>query len=69
MLAAEGDIAVVSANFDLGAGGFDPPIRPDPNHHGRLATAMADGFEFDQVVRPGQKLGTAFEKAAEKVGS
>src|SRR5262249_42023099 len=59
VLAAEGDIAVVAADLDLGAGAFYFAFRRDTDDHGRLAAAAADGLQLRKRVGPGQEGGAA----------
>jgi hypothetical protein len=44
MFAAEGHIAVVTADFDLGTFALDGAILSHPNHHGCFAATEANGL-------------------------
>jgi hypothetical protein len=63
MAATHGDIAVVTANLYLRSFLDGPAIRSDTEIHDGFPSAMANRFEFDQIVRqckqrcaPGKKL-------------
>ena len=67
MAAAQRHVAIVPANLYLGPSGDHVAGHILTHHHGRLATAEADGFYFFKVVRPGQQILAAFEGFALEV--
>src|SRR5829696_8571482 len=66
--AAERYVPVVAPDLHLVAGPLDRPVRPDPDHYGRLPAAVADRLQLAQGVRPGQQSRTAGEEFAPEVG-
>ena len=67
MLAAQRDVAVVSADLGLRAGRDRIALGIDPQVHGRLAPAFANRLQFDQAVAQGQQGGRAWKQMALEV--
>lgn len=69
MTAAHGHVAVVSADFDLGAFPQRLPLEIGAQDHGGFAAAMTDGFDLDQIICPAEEGGAAFEQVTLKIGA
>ncbi len=69
MKSAHRNIALVAADFDLSAFSDCLALGIGAQVHGGLATAVANGFELDQVVGPAEQGGATGEEVAQEVGA
>ena len=67
--AAHGDVALVAADLDLGAFAHGMAVGAEANVHSCFAAAVADSFEFDEVVGPAEESGGAVEEVALEIGT
>ena len=69
MPSAHRNIRVVAANLDLCPGADGVALLVQPNHHRRLASAVADGLDLAQFIGPCKQMTTALEQFSLKVGT
>ncbi len=69
MLAADGDIALVTANHHLLTGVHRLAVFIQPQHHIGFAPTVTDGFQFHQLIGPGQQILAAGKQLTEKIGT
>ena len=69
MLAADGDIALVTAYHHLFAGMHRFAILVQSQHHIGFAPAVTDGFQFHQLIGPGQQILATGKQLTEKIGA
>src|SRR5690606_17679134 len=65
--AADRDVALVAADFDLRPLVDRTPVFVHAHGHRGLAAAVADGLDLDQLVGPGQQVLAALEQFAAEV--
>ena len=56
MFTADGDVAFVATDFNLGAFAQDGSIGVGAQHHRGFAAAVADGFYFDEIIGPREQV-------------
>ena len=69
MLAAYGDVPLISPYLNLFALSHWFSVRVDPQHHRRLTATMANRFNFMEGISPGHEMVTAFKEIALKIRS
>ena len=69
MFAADGDVAFVAADFDLGAFAQDGAFGIGAQNHRGFAAAVADGFYLDEIIGPREQVLAALEEVALKIGA
>ena len=69
VLTAHGDVALVAADFDLGAFSDCVAFGIGAQVHGGFTGTVANRFELDQVVGPAEQGGAAGKEVALEVGS
>ncbi len=68
MLGAKGNVRFVAADLDLVAV-FDDATVHQPRIHGGFSSAPANGFQFFDGIRPGQKPLASFKKIAPEISA
>lgn len=64
MSSADSDISIVAADLNLFAVSDRSAFGVDSQDHDRFATAVADGFDFRQIIGPGQQVLATFEEVS-----
>lgn len=67
--AADRDVALVAADFDLRTLGEGAALLVHPHDHRRFAAGVADGLDLDELIRPGEQILAALEELAAKIGA
>ncbi len=69
MFSADGLVGLVASDLDLSSLFDNSAVSIESEHHGRLAAAVADCLDFDEVVGPGEQVSAAFKELSLEVGS
>lgn len=69
MTTADRYVSIVAADLDLSSFADRLAARVEAQYHGRLSSAVTDGFDFGQIIAPRQQPAGALKKFALKIGA
>ena len=69
MLSADGDVAFVAADLDLFSFSNRFSAAVDSQHHGCLASAVANGFDLVERIGPSHQMLATLKQIPLKIGS